>query len=155
MKYQMLSKEQFEELADEFARFLASQEIDATEWKDIKLNRSHVAQQEMEIFSDLVWDGALEKSKFLEHMSPNSLNLFKVDGEDFHRILLKVNRDDFDLFREENYKWLMDNLNSKEVEIFKASKKFSEDYKMELFELIQKGAQLSSGLVYDAISDFV
>jgi len=155
MKYQMLSKEQFEELADEFARFLASQEIDVTEWKDIKSKRPHVAEQEMEIFSDLVWDRALEKAKYLDHMSPRSLNLFKVDGNNFHRILLKVKRENFDLFNEESYKWLMDNLNSDEIEIFKASKEFSEDYKMELFELIQKGAQLSSGLVYDAIIDFV
>ncbi|MGY0408408.1 MAG: DUF6495 family protein, partial [Polaribacter sp.] len=36
MKYRQLTKEQFEGLHEEFARFLASQHMDALEWKKIK-----------------------------------------------------------------------------------------------------------------------
>jgi len=36
MKYRQLTKEQFENLHEEFARFLASQKIDVHEWNQIK-----------------------------------------------------------------------------------------------------------------------
>ena len=155
MKYRMLSKEQFEELHEEFALFLASQEIDQTEWKDIKANRPKVAQQEMEVFSDMVWDRVLENAIFLDHIGLNSLNLFKRDEEDFHRILLQVNRNDFDLSKEDDFKWLMDNIKSEEVTIYKAKKKFEGEFKQEFFSLIEKGAVLSKGDLYLALSDYI
>lgn len=152
MKYRMLSKEQFEELHEEFALFLASQEIDSTEWTDIKKNRPKVAEQEMQIFSDVVWDRVLGSANYLDHLSPKSLNLFKVEGTNFHRILIKIDRD-INLNVEEDYKWLFDNLSHESVSIFKATKEFGEDYKQEIFDLIQKGAELSKGLVFEAISE--
>jgi len=38
MKYKRLTKEQFEELHQEFATFLATQSIDKKEWDEIKVN---------------------------------------------------------------------------------------------------------------------
>lgn len=155
MKYRMLSREQFEELHEEFALFLASQEIDQTEWKDIKINRPKIAQQEMEVFSDMVWDRVLENATFLDHIGLNSLNLFKRDKDDFHRILLKVERTEFDLSKEADFKWLMDNLKSEEVTIYKAKKKFEGEFKEEFFSLIEKGAVLSKGDLFIALSDYI
>jgi len=59
MKYRMLTKEQFSELHPEFINFLASQTISKNEWDTIKNEKPEVAQQELEIFSDLVWEGVL------------------------------------------------------------------------------------------------
>lgn len=61
MKYTRLSKEQIEELHQEFINFLATQSITAEEWKDIKTNKPEVAEQELDVFSDLVWEGVLTK----------------------------------------------------------------------------------------------
>ena len=66
MKYRLLTKEQFEELHEEFATFLASQQIDANEWKEIKKNKPELAQQELEVFSDFVWDRVLGKAESTE-----------------------------------------------------------------------------------------
>ena len=55
MKYRRLTKEQFEELHKEFINFLATQSITAKEWKTIKAKQPNVAEEEMDIFSDLVW----------------------------------------------------------------------------------------------------
>ena len=59
MKYSRLTKEQFEELHQEFATFLATQSIDKMEWDDIKKNRPNVAEQEIDLFSDMIWEKAL------------------------------------------------------------------------------------------------
>jgi len=60
MKYRRLSKEQFEELHLEFINFLATQSITAEEWKKIKAEQPKVAEEEMDIFSDLVWEGVFK-----------------------------------------------------------------------------------------------
>ena len=45
MKYTRLTKEQFEEMQQEFINFLASQSITADEWQTIKTNTPDVADQ--------------------------------------------------------------------------------------------------------------
>ena len=77
MKYRQLTKEQFENLHEEFARFLASQSIDAKEWNQIKEENPKVADDEMNVFSDVVWDDVLRSTSYLEHFSETSVNLFK------------------------------------------------------------------------------
>ena len=59
MQYTRLTKEQLEELHPEFINFLATQTITAAEWEDIKTNKPKVAEEEIDIFSDLVWEGVL------------------------------------------------------------------------------------------------
>ena len=54
-----LTKEQFEALNQEFINFLATQSITADEWKEIKEQKPEVAEEELDIFSDLVWEGVL------------------------------------------------------------------------------------------------
>jgi len=65
MKYRQLTKEQFESLHEEFAQFLATQSIDAKEWNQIKKSKPQVAEDEMNIFSDVVWDDVLTKTAYI------------------------------------------------------------------------------------------
>ena len=67
MKYRQLTKEQFESLHEEFATFLATQSIDVKEWNQIKNEKPNVAEDEMNVFSDVVWDEVLTKTQYLEH----------------------------------------------------------------------------------------
>ena len=78
MKYIRLTKEQLEEMHQEFINFLATQSITAEEWESIKKNKPEVAEQELDVFSDLVWEGVLSKVEYLEHFSPQHMFLFKV-----------------------------------------------------------------------------
>ena len=91
MKYRRLSKEQFEELHLEFINFLATQSITAEEWKKIKAEQPKVAEEEMDIFSDLVWEGVLGKVKYLENIAPQHLYLFQIKASTIALIGLKMN----------------------------------------------------------------
>ena len=77
MKYQRLTKEQFEELQPEFINFLATQTIDKKEWDEIKLNKPEVAEQELDVFSDLIWEGVLARAEYLENFSKHHIFLFQ------------------------------------------------------------------------------
>ena len=66
MKYTRLTKEQFEELQQEFINFLATQSITADEWSNLKVNSPEMAEMELDVFSDLIWEGVLQNVSFLE-----------------------------------------------------------------------------------------
>ena len=151
MKYRQLTKEQFEELNEEFATFLAAQQIDVNEWKDIKENKPEVAEEEMKVFSDLVWERVLQKTNYLEHFSTNSLNLFRCDAEQIQRIVVKVNKEGFDFLNSKNYDWFVSNTNDESIEFFKGQKPYLKERNLEVFDLIEKGSVISKGELFEAV----
>ncbi|ALU74606.1 DUF6495 family protein [Tenacibaculum finnmarkense] len=151
MKYRQLTKEQFEGLHEEFARFLASQSIDAKEWKELKEQKPAVAEDEMNVFSDVVWDDVLTKTEYLEHFSPKMVNLFKCDKDEIHRIMVTIDKD-INLLEQEGFEWLMQNPNDEKVELFTGTKKYNKERNVEVFDLIEKGSSISKGEIYEYFS---
>ena len=145
MKYSRLTKEQFEELHQEFINFLATQRITADEWTDIKTNKPDIAEQELDVFSDLVWEGVLNKANYLEHISPQQLHLFHLSETNMHVIAVKLTVDDVDLTTTEGFNWLRDNLLNDAVEFLQANKTYSEDKNLDKFKLIQQGSNITKG----------
>lgn len=148
MKYRQLTKEQFEALHEEFATFLATQSIDVKEWNQIKEAQPKVAEDEMNVFSDVVWDDVLTKTEYLEHFSKQSINLFKCDENEMHRIFVKVNKD-VDLLSKEGFEWLLSNPMDEKVELFTGTKPYVGERNVELFDLIEKGSTISKGELYE------
>ena len=148
MKYRQLTKEQFESLHEEFATFLATQSIDVKEWNQIKKEKPTVAEDEMNVFSDVVWDDVLTKTQYLEHFSKQSVNLFKCDETEIHRIFVKINKD-IDLLGKEGFEWLLSNPTDEKVELYTGKKAYSEERNMELFDLIEKGSAIAKGELYE------
>lgn len=148
MKYRRLSKEQFEELRKEFINFLATQSITVSEWKLLKEKKPEVAEAELDVFSDLVWEGVLENVTFLENIAPKHMYLFCVKEKSIALIGLKVSKETVDLTIEGGFSWLRDNLMSNEVEIFDAEKQIKGDKKLQIFELIEKGAHITKGELF-------
>ena len=149
MKYRQLSKEQFEALHKEFAQFLASQQVDVKEWAAIKKENPAMADEELNLFSDVVWDDALTKTKYLEHFSTTNINLFKCDEKSISRIVVQISKPDFDFFNEDDYKWFVDNTNDKSIQFLKGAKKYTKERNLELFDLVEKGSVISDGELYD------
>ena len=145
MKYSRLTKEQFEELHQEFINFLATQSITGDEWIDIKTNKPEVAEQELDVFSDLVWEGVLNQASYLEHISPQQIHLFSLGETNMHVIAVKLTTESVDLTTSEGFSWLRDNLLDDSVEFLQANKTFSEDKNLDKFKLIQQGSNITKG----------
>lgn len=148
MKYTRLYKEQFEELHKEFINFLATQSITAEEWENIKTNKPEVAEQELDVFSDLIWEGVLKQAKYLENISAQHMYLFHLADKQMELIGLKIKNESIDLTTKDGYAWLRDNLLSDDVEIFNANKTYSEDPQKDKFTLIQQGAIITKGQLF-------
>lgn len=148
MKYTRLTKEQLEELHQEFINFLATQSITADEWEDIKKNKPEAAEQELDVFSDLVWYGVLDKVEYLEHISPQQIHLFKCNENNMRLIALKIDKPEIDFSTKEGFQWLRDNLLSDDIEFFNAKKDYSDDKHMDVFKMIQTGANITKGELF-------
>ncbi len=148
MKYSRLTKEQFEALQQEFINFLATQSITANEWLDIKTNKPELAEQELDIFSDLIWEGVLSKAQYLENISSKHLYLFYLAENNMQLIGLKLVNTDQDLTTSEGFNWLRDHLLSDNVELFQSKKEYSNDRQLDKFTLIQQGASITKGELF-------
>ena len=148
MKYRKLTKEQFESLDKEFAQFLATQKIDTDQWSSIKANNPELVEEELSLFSDLVWEDVLNKVEYLEHFSKNSINLFQTDLEFISRIVIQINKK-IDLFNQQDYQWLLKNPKNDSIDYFIGTKKYQKDRNKEIFDLIEKGSQISKGELFN------
>lgn len=147
MKYARLTKEQFEELHQEFINFLATQSITADEWTNLKANKPDLAELELDMFSDLIWEGALNKAEYLEHFAPQHIYLFHLKDANMHAIVVNV-KNDKDITTQEGYDWLRENLMDENVEFLQADKDYSDDKNLDKFNMIEQGASITKGELY-------
>lgn len=151
MKYTRLTKEQFEELHQEFARFLASQSITVDEWEKIKKETPEVAEDELDVFSDLIWEGTLSNVAFLENWSENHVYLFFFGESQIELIVIKTNNENVDFTTQQGIQWLEKNISADEVELYEATKSFTSERKEELFNFIKQGAVITNGEFYTTV----
>ena len=155
MKYNRLTKEQFEELHPEFTNFLATQAIDKAEWDKIKEEKPEVAEQELDVFSDLIWEGVLSRAEFLEHFSKSHIFLFQCFETYVQSIVLKSLVAETDFLTKDGLQWLSDNMFTDAIEMKTGKKIFTEDRNYSIFELIQQGAFLSDGQLFKQINSII
>lgn len=155
MKYARLTKEQFEELHVEFINFLASQSITKEEWDKIKAEKPSVADQELDVFSDLIWEGVLTNAKYLEHFSKDYIFLFKSELNKVYSIVLHSLNASVDFQTRQGLEWLSDHVFTDEVEIQVGAKSIGDNRNEFMFDIIQQGAIISNGEIYDQIEGFL
>lgn len=155
MKYRRLTQEQLNELHTEFINFLATQTITAAEWDTIKKEKPQVAEEEIDIFSDLVWEGVLTKAKYLEHISPQTMNLFELREKKMSLVSIMIGDDSIDITTVDGYAWLKKNLMHDDVKLFTATKTYSDDANGDKFKLIEQGAVITSGELYAFFEDLI
>lgn len=148
MKYSRLTKQQLEELHQEFINFLATQSITASEWQDIKTNRPQVAEEEIDVFSDLVWEGVLNKVEYLENISEKQMHLFHLAEKEMKLLSVKVMNPEIDLTTTLGFSWFKKNWQSDFVEYLTAAKAYTDDKNLDKFKLIQQGAVITKGELY-------
>ena len=148
MKYTRLTKEQLEELHQEFINFLATQSITNEEWSRIKKDTPQVAEEELDVFSHLIWEGVLSKVGYLENISAQQMNLFHLTDKEMKLIAVKVMNPKIDLTTKEGFAWFKKNWQSDFVEYLTAAKAYTEDKNLDKFKLIQQGAVITKGELY-------
>jgi hypothetical protein len=148
MKYARLTKEQFEELHEEFSRFLATRSISRDDWVVMKASRPEAVEEELDLFSDLVWEGVLGNVSYLENISEQQMHLFYAAEKEIRLISVKVLNPEIDLRNQEGFTWFKKNWQSDFVDYLSASKSFTDERSKEVFDLIQQGAIITKGELF-------
>jgi hypothetical protein len=144
MKYQRLSNTELENLKDDFIRFIASQGIDAESWQKMKSEDLDSAEEIIEIYSDLVYDQALNKCTYLEHISAKEFKSLHFTDKNavVYGIRVKPNSD-INLNTDSFQASVQKGIETNQIEVFTASKKHEKLREQEMFEWIAKGAYMA------------
>jgi hypothetical protein len=154
LKYRRLTKQQLEELQPEFVNFLATQSITGEEWKNLKDEKPDVAEDEVDVFSDLIWEGVLTKVNYLENISAQHMHLFHCAEKEMKLISVKVMNPDIDLTTSIGFNWFKKNWQSDFVEYLTASKAYV-DVNLDKFKLIEQGASITKGDLYKWFDEMI
>lgn len=155
MKYRQLTKEQFEALHKEFAEFLATQQIDVKEWDAIKQEKPAMALEEINLFSDIVWEDVLTRAEYIDHFSDKHINLFKCTSKEMVRIHIKLEDDGASFLKQADFNDFIKNPLGDSYHYAKGSKKYIAERNPELFALIEMGAQISDGSLFRQIAQLI
>jgi hypothetical protein len=157
MKYTRLTKEQFEIFHERFAKFLATQKIDKEEWKKIVETNPKLTEELLDLFSDIVWDGALSNANYLENVSEKQISVFNFEKEISRMITVEITGDlDIDLTSHQGMNKLFENIMSDKVNIYQGNKKISaEERNAEMFQLIREGCMITDDKVFTSLNNFI
>ncbi|MBT8301123.1 MAG: hypothetical protein KJO63_07320, partial [Maribacter sp.] len=114
----------------------------------LKAEKPHVAEDELDVFSDLIWEGVLSRVAYLENISARQMHLFELTDKEMKLISVKIMNPDINLTTELGFNWFKKNWQSDFVEYLTASKAYTEDKNLDKFNLIQQGAVITKGDLY-------
>ena len=149
-KYRHLSKDELDALQKEFVEFLVVNGITADKWIAIKEHKKEVAEEIIEQFSDVVWEGVLRKANFLDLRNQKELLTFQCLPEKLIVMGVKVKDTDVDITTETGFEKLKkDQL---ETIFYTSEKKYFKKREEELFEMIQNGCEITDGALFKRIA---
>ncbi|MEP5933959.1 MAG: DUF6495 family protein, partial [Winogradskyella arenosi] len=90
-----------------------------------------------------------------EHISPNQIHLFQCHENHMRLIALKIEIPEIDFTTKEGFQWLRDNLLSNSVQFFNAKKDYSDDKHLDIFKMIQSGANITKGELFNYFANLV
>ena len=97
----------------------------------------------------------LSRTRYLEHFSATHVFLFECFESHIESIIIKSLRSDIDLLTQDGLRWLNQEMFGPEVEIRLGKKEYAEERNAAIFSLIQQGAYLSGGEMYQQLMSVI
>ena len=147
----MLSIEELKELEKEFVEYLILNGIEADDWKSLKKDNPLDAEKVIELFSDVVFENIMRKTRFLEWRSAKELKSLQcLDGK---FIVIGLNLSKVDKADLTNNEYLKNALNSppSNIEVYTTELKYDQKRELEIFNLIEKGFVISDGSLFKTL----
>ena len=149
-KYRLLTKEELRDLQKEFIDFLVINGITADEWEKLKKEEQKKAEKILEQFSDVVWEGVLRKTQFIEHRSPQEIRAFQCLPGKMILMGLKIEDPSIDLRTADGVNKVKQQ--SPGTSVYSSEKTYSKKREEEIFSLIQSGSMISDGQLFKVIA---
>jgi hypothetical protein len=151
VKYRRLTFEELRELEKEFVDYLVVNGITAEEWVTIKQKENTKAEQIIDLFSDVVFEGVMRKARFADHVSASSLMCFQFNEQEIVLTALEDTSGLLDFTQDDTFDRLKSQV-PKGVKVYQQTKPYQKRREDEIFNLVQNGAQLSDGRLFKHLS---
>jgi hypothetical protein len=136
-------------LEKEFVDFLIVNGIMADDWEKMKLNETSKSSNIITLFSDVIMEGILRKTIFLEFRDAFTMKAFHCLADKI--ILVGLDgTENFDFTKPENLELAVANP-PRGMKIYTSEKAYSKSREKELFNMIQSGCLIADGTTYKAL----
>ncbi|MEQ8715406.1 MAG: DUF6495 family protein [Cyclobacteriaceae bacterium] len=150
MKYRLLTIAELEELEKEFVDYLVVNGITADDWMKMKAEEVEKADQIIELFSDVVFEGVMRKVKFLDVVTPKSIKTFQCLSDRMVLVGLDAGEHSSIDFTAQSLAAVQEKA-ADQLSVYTSEKTYSKDRELELFDMTQRGATISDGTYFKAL----
>lgn len=147
-KYRLLTREELLELEKEFIDFLILNGITADDWIKVKKNESEGAREIVDLFSDVVFEGIMRKTQFLERRGTEKLEVLQCLHDRFVLVCLDATKVSHVDFADPDFIRKAAQDSPKGIEIFTLEVKYKNQRELELFEKVQQGFEVSDSQLF-------
>ncbi|MDW3191219.1 MAG: DUF6495 family protein [Cytophagales bacterium] len=145
-KYRVLTSEELQALEKEFVDFLVVNGITAPDWQEMKEKQKAEAEQMMVLFSDVVFEGIMRKTQFLEYWEPSGIKTFHCQQNEIVLVGVEAKPGTaFDFMKMPLQEIFQ---NSAALSVYDSRKPYSKVRELEVFEMMQQGCQRTNGDLY-------
>ncbi|OUT94786.1 MAG: hypothetical protein CBB92_13240 [Flammeovirgaceae bacterium TMED32] len=154
MKYRRLTLEELKPLENEFIDFLVVNGVIADNWKLLLANDVEKSNQIIDAFSEVVFEGIMRKTQFLEYRSVGELITFSCMADLIYMagIRLDPHGDEEIDFNDEHAVTQLLAQPIGGVKVYMDEKKYKENREKEIFEMVEQGCLISNGKLFKAIA---
>lgn len=142
-KYRTLTSEELSHLEKEFVEFLVVNGITSDEWQKIKESEPEKTDKLIVLFSDVVFEKLMRKTHYVNKQMGKVLMCFHYGEQEAQMILVQ----DWELEKPASEVTFND-LRLGSYSLSTQTKKYKKLREVELFELVQGGAEISDGKIY-------
>ena len=149
-KYRLLSSDELKALEKEFVEYLVVNGITADEWERLKKEENDKALQITDLFSDVVVEGALRKIKFINLYTSETVQAIQCLED--RMIMMAVKREDETLDLLTRTAFELRDIKEGRISIYKGQKKYDSERQKVIFDMTQKGYEVSDGQLFKQLA---
>jgi len=153
-KYRLLSPEELETLKKEFVDYLVLNGIVADDWKKMKSTEPEKAQKITELFSDVVFEKIMRTTTYLVRFERQKIFAFNCGQDDIELICLETSENSYDFTTEAGISRLK-NSPPKDLNIFRASKDYSQQREVEMYKMTEAGCLVEDGAWFNSLENLM
>lgn len=151
MKYKLLSSDELKTLEKEFIDYLIINGITADLWENMKKDKPKEANQILELFSDVVFEGIMQKIRFLEFRSSHDLKIFQCLKDKMVLVGLSLPKHlNLDIRDPEQLERLAQNPPS-EASVYTSEKTYGQAREEELFKMTEQGCLITDDKMFKVL----
>ncbi|MDA7803341.1 DUF6495 family protein [Crocinitomix sp.] len=148
-KYRILTKEELVNFEKEFIDFLVVNGIVAEDWEKMKIEEEEKAEKIIDLFSDVVFEGVLRKIQFLELHTETYVQAIQCLSDSMNMVVISSKSKNFKIsdFNPASPKSFI----AENFELHSGTKPYSKDRELELFEMTERGYQISDDQLFKSL----